>query len=103
VVGKYASYVRAKDDAEPCECCAAMFRGREHYLKLGIAWSVSLNPKGETYASTGGSGNVTIHSAQPNDFGERLSSLSSGRNKYGMHCSHVRTYSLSFAYPHTRE
>jgi len=54
------------------------------------AWSVSLHPQGETYASTGGSGNVSIHSAQPNNFGEKLSALSSGRQKFGMYCAHVR-------------
>ncbi|ETW84199.1 hypothetical protein HETIRDRAFT_155391 [Heterobasidion irregulare TC 32-1] len=50
------------------------------------AWSVSLDPKGGSYASTGGSGNITIHSAQLDSFGQRLSTLSSGRNKFGMHC-----------------
>jgi WD repeat-containing protein 61 len=48
-----------------------------------------LNPRGETYASTGTSGNVFIHSAQTSNFGERLSTLSSGRNKFGMFCAHV--------------
>ncbi|KAF9019358.1 WD repeat-containing protein 61 [Hymenopellis radicata] len=37
------------------------------------SWTVSLNPRGETYASAGASGNVTIHSAAPGeDFGRRL-------------------------------
>lgn len=56
------------------------------------AWSVSLNPRGDTYASTGGSGNVSIHSAQTDNFGERLSTVTSGRNKFGMFCSYVRCY-----------
>ncbi|KAF9004153.1 WD40 repeat-like protein, partial [Hymenopellis radicata] len=36
------------------------------------SWTVSLNPRGETYASAGASGNVTIHSAAPGEnFGRR--------------------------------
>ena len=50
---------------------------------------MSLNPQGETYASTGASGNVFIHSAQITNFGEKLSTLSPGRNKFGMFCTHV--------------
>ncbi|KAF9545471.1 WD repeat-containing protein 61 [Agrocybe pediades] len=52
------------------------------------SWSVSLNPLGGTYASTGSSGNVTIHSAQIDNFGERQATLPSGRNKFGMFCSY---------------
>jgi len=59
-------------------------------LFLSTAWSVSLNPKGSTYAATGGSGNVTIHSAEPETFGEQRTTLQSGRGKFGMQCSHVR-------------
>ena len=59
------------------------------FLNFGLAWSVSLNPQGETYASTGTSGNISIHSAQTSNFGERLSTLSSGQNKFGMFCAHV--------------
>jgi len=70
VVGEHESYMRVgTDPAEP-------------------SWSVSLNPKGGTYASTGGSGNITIHSAEIDTFGERRATLSSGRNKFGMHCKH---------------
>ncbi|KAG6848943.1 hypothetical protein H0H93_012585 [Arthromyces matolae] len=69
VTAKFESYVRSSDDAEP-------------------SWSVSLNPKGDTYATTGGSGNVLVRSAQTANFGERLATLSSGRHKFGMHCSH---------------
>jgi len=61
-----------------------------HAFGPPIAWSVSLNPKGGTYASTSGSGNVTIHSAEVGNFGERLTTLPSGRNKFGMRCKHVR-------------
>jgi hypothetical protein len=54
------------------------------------AWSISLNPKGGTYAATGSSGNITIHSADPSSFGQLKSTLSSGRSKFGMFCTHVR-------------
>ncbi|KAI0000061.1 WD repeat-containing protein 61 [Russula vinacea] len=67
IVGKHESYTRSA--GEP-------------------SWSVSLNPKGGTYAATGGSGNVTIHSAEPETFGERRTTMSSGRGKFGMRCSH---------------
>jgi len=68
--GKHESYVRTGPDAgEP-------------------SWSVSLNPRGETYASTGGSGNVTIHSAERETFGEHRATLASGRSKFGMYCKH---------------
>ncbi|KAH9947193.1 WD repeat-containing protein 61 [Amylocystis lapponica] len=65
----------------------------ESYVRTGAdagepSWSVSLNPKGQTYASTGGSGNVTIHSAERDTFGERRATLPSGRNKFGMYCKH---------------
>ncbi|KAG5340130.1 hypothetical protein C0989_002750 [Termitomyces sp. Mn162] len=69
VTAKFESYVRSADDAEP-------------------SWSVSLNPNGETYASSGGSGNIFIRSAQAANFGERLTTLSPGRHKFGMYCSH---------------
>ncbi|KII94561.1 hypothetical protein PLICRDRAFT_33361 [Plicaturopsis crispa FD-325 SS-3] len=71
IVGKFESYLRgsSSEDGEP-------------------SWSVSLNPRGGTYASTGGSGNVTIHSADPDTFGQRRASLPSNRNKFGMHCTH---------------
>ncbi|KAF5329035.1 hypothetical protein D9611_013880 [Ephemerocybe angulata] len=69
VVSKFESYNRTAEAAEP-------------------SWSVSLNPKGGTYASTGGSGSVTVHSAQAENFGERLSVIPSGRNKFGMSCAH---------------
>lgn len=54
-----------------------------------LAWSVSLNPTGGNYAATGGSGNVTIRSIQPDAFGDHLATLSTGRNKFGMYCLHV--------------
>jgi len=69
IVATFESYTRTGDNSEP-------------------SWSVSLHPQGETYASTGGSGNVSIHSAQPDNFGQRLSTLSSGRQKFGMFCAH---------------
>ncbi|TFY67520.1 hypothetical protein EVG20_g3918 [Dentipellis fragilis] len=70
IVGKHESYLRKGSDAtEP-------------------SWSISLNPKGGTYASTGGSGNVTIHSAEQDGFGQPMATLPSGRNKFGMQCMH---------------
>ena len=54
------------------------------------AWSVSLHPDGKSYAATGGSGCITIHSAEPSSFGQRLSKLEcSGRSKFGMFTTHV--------------
>ncbi|TEB32235.1 WD repeat-containing protein 61 [Coprinellus micaceus] len=69
VVSKFESYDRTSESSEP-------------------SWSISLNPKGDTYASAGGSGSVTLHSAQVDNFGERLAVLNSGRNKFGMACVH---------------
>ncbi|KAL4243292.1 WD40/YVTN repeat-like-containing domain superfamily protein [Abortiporus biennis] len=70
IVGKHESYVRSGS------------------APLEPAWSVSLNPKGGTYASTGGSGSVAIHSADPTSFGELRTTLASGRNKFGMFVKH---------------
>ncbi|KAL5507734.1 REC14 [Sanghuangporus vaninii] len=52
------------------------------------AWSVSLHPTEETFAATGGTGNVTVHSASPSNFGEKLAKLESGRSKMGMCIKH---------------
>ncbi|KAF8886985.1 WD repeat-containing protein 61 [Infundibulicybe gibba] len=68
-VKRFESYARTQSEGEP-------------------AWSVSLHPAGETYASTGASGNVAIHSAQAHNFGEHVGKLTSGRSKFGMHCVH---------------
>ncbi|KIY73293.1 WD repeat-containing protein 61 [Cylindrobasidium torrendii FP15055 ss-10] len=68
IVGKFESYDRSSSEEgiEP-------------------SWTVSLHPNGETYASSGASGNVTIHSAQPGEgFGRRLATLASGRSKFGL-------------------
>lgn len=56
---------------------------------ISVAWSVSLHPSGETFAATGGSGNIQIHSADPASFGERKTVLPSGRSKFGLFCKHV--------------
>jgi len=69
IIGIFESYVRTGAEGEP-------------------SWSVSLHPQGENYASTGSSGNVTIHSAGPDNFGKRLSTLTSGRQKFGMFCAY---------------
>jgi len=52
------------------------------------AWSISIHPRGNTYAATGGSGNVSIHSADRQTFGRSLSHLSPGRAKFGMFITH---------------
>ncbi|KAJ4478644.1 WD repeat-containing protein 61 [Lentinula edodes] len=52
------------------------------------AWSVSLSPSASTYASAGGHGNITIRSAEPENFGQKVSTVFSGRNKFGMCCSY---------------
>jgi hypothetical protein len=62
------------------------------------AWAVSLASDGKTYASTGGSGSVTIHSALPSSsdmmdsdlqsFGTRLVDLPTGRSKFGLFVDH---------------
>lgn len=66
VVGTHESFVRtAGEQTEP-------------------AWSVSLHPNGETFATTGGLGCVSIRSAQKDNFGQHLSKLESGRVKFGM-------------------
>ncbi|TFY53018.1 hypothetical protein EVJ58_g9685 [Rhodofomes roseus] len=70
VEGRFESYVRS---------------GEEH---IEPSWSVSLSPNSQTYASTGGSGNVTIHSAARDSFGERRATLVSGRSKFGMFCKY---------------
>ena len=68
------------------------------FFFLCLAWSVSLNPQGETYASTGTSGNVYIHSARLGNFGERLSTLPSGQSKFGMFCAHVCFFFFFFSF-----
>ncbi|KAI0690252.1 WD repeat-containing protein 61 [Cytidiella melzeri] len=70
IKGRWESYVRGKEDNEE------------------PAWSVSLHPSGETFAATGGSGNITIRSADPASFGARKSTLPSGRTKFGLCCKH---------------
>ena len=60
-----------------------------HVLK---AWSVSLNPQGDYYASTGSDGTVKINTADPSNFGETVETLAprtDGRNKFGMHVAYV--------------
>ena len=115
VKGSFESYARAPggDSTEPCTSCIRLAvrspwcsshpdhpppvmmmslsnkRSCTAYRHTHTAWSVSLNPKGGTYASTGGSGNVTIHSAESASFGERRATLTSGRSKFGMFCKHV--------------
>jgi hypothetical protein len=64
-----------------------------------LAWSVSLAASGQVYASTGGSGSVTMHSTAYSDgskmeegesvgFGSRLADISTGRSKFGLFVDH---------------
>ncbi|KAI6098511.1 WD40-repeat-containing domain protein [Pisolithus sp. B1] len=70
IVGKHESYDRSTvDGAEP-------------------SWSVSLNPKGGTYAASSGTGNVNVFSANPDSFGAKQATLVSGKSKYGMVCKY---------------
>ena len=96
IVGKHESYTRSA--GEPCESLCLVHPTLEGPSNLfPTAWSVSLNPKGDTYAATGGSGNVSIHSAEPETFGERRTVLPSGRGKFGMRCRHVSIVCTSFS------
>ncbi len=61
---------------------------------------MSLHPQGENYASTGSSGNVIVHSAEPDNFGQKLSTLISGREKFGMFCAYVGIFLLLFPRTH---
>ncbi|KAI5121200.1 hypothetical protein M0805_006001 [Coniferiporia weirii] len=72
LVGSHESYARTNTGGEQSE----------------PAWSVSLHPSGETYAATGESGNVTIHSAGPSNFGERVGKLEAGRSRMGLFTAH---------------
>ena len=89
IIGKHESYTRP--GAEPCKspCQRFLYIHDTSKFILFTAWSVSLNPRGGTFAATGGSGNVTIHSAEGETFGEQRTTLQSGRGKFGMRCSHV--------------
>ncbi|KAI0337983.1 WD repeat-containing protein 61 [Trametopsis cervina] len=70
VTGRWESYNRTKEGGvEP-------------------AWSVSLHPTGQTFAATGASGSITIHSTDAISFGERKTTLSSGRTRFGMCCKY---------------
>ena len=92
IVASFESYVRTVPYSEACTFQIILVYTTTRFFHstfVFLAWSVSLNPRGETYASTGTSKNVFIHSAQTSNFGERLSTLSSGRNKFGMFCAHV--------------
>jgi len=70
IVGKFESYARPTS------------------AQLEPSWSVSLHPKGTTYASCGGSGNLLIHSTETTTFGQHRATIPSGRVKYGLCCTH---------------
>ncbi|KAH9179507.1 WD repeat-containing protein 61 [Lactarius sanguifluus] len=85
--GKYALYNSVDGTTFLWDLEAGTIIGKhESYTRPGAepSWSVSLNPRGSTFAATGGSGNVTIHSAEAETFGEQRTTLQSGRGKFGM-------------------
>ena len=100
VIASFESYVVKGPASEACRFLnpglPLYFFFIFSFFIISLAWSVSLNPQGETYASTGTSGNVFIHSAQTSNFGERLSTLTAGRTKFGMFCAHVRLFTHLF-------
>ena len=55
---------------------------------------MSLHPKGTTYASCGGSGNVIVHSTDPATFGRHRTTLTTGRGRFGLCCAYVRSTCL---------
>lgn len=54
-----------------------------------LVWVVSMHPKGETYASAGADGGVTIRSAAAADFGKAAHHLSPGKGRFGISVAHV--------------
>jgi len=97
IIGNFESYARTGAEGEPCKRVPFIELSRSKLDLSLLAWSVSLHPQGETYASTGSSGNVTLHSARPDNFGQRLSSFTSGRQKFGMFCAYVRCLFSAFS------
>jgi hypothetical protein len=73
---------------------------------LDLAWAVSLCSDGKTYASTGGSGAVTLHSVEPSfsyngdggdAFGVRLAHIPTGRSKFGFYLDYSPVDSTKIA------
>jgi hypothetical protein len=70
----------------------SMYSRFDHAWDLVVAWAVSLCADGKTYASTGASGAITVHSAEPlspeidgDTFGQRLAQIPTGRSKFGLY------------------
>jgi WD repeat-containing protein 61 len=81
VKGSWASYQVEESNEED--------NGEHNGERVEPSWSVSLHPRGETYASTGGLGNITIHSASSTNFGHTIKTISGpGKQKFGMFCSY---------------
>jgi WD repeat-containing protein 61 len=93
IIGRHESY--ARNGPENAETGKPLPFANALILIASLAWSVSLSPKGATYASTGGSGNIVIHSAERDDFGTRRATLPTGKSKYGLFCAHVGSFALS--------
>lgn len=103
VIGTFESFTKKTDESEPCKLALQNVPEKTaHRLFSFQAWGVSIHPSGETYASTGASGNVLIHSAKPESFGERRTTLSSGRPKFGMTCTYVCNSFSAFCSPCNR-
>ncbi|KAH8822708.1 WD repeat-containing protein 61 [Flagelloscypha sp. PMI_526] len=67
-VSRYASFMRRGDEGEE------------------PSWSTCLHPSKPLYASTGASGTLWLHSAEPDSFGKRIKHVGTGaKTKFGMH------------------
>lgn len=99
VLGRHESFARdpgATQQIEPGVCiyqlCNLIIIHHTRIYAFVISravWTVSLHPKGETYASTGGDGKVTIRSAAAADFGTPAQQLLPGKSRFGMSLAHV--------------
>ncbi|KIY48009.1 WD40 repeat-like protein [Fistulina hepatica ATCC 64428] len=84
IVGKFASFDRTHD--------------RPTIGPVEPSWSVSLHLNRKTYASTGSSGYLTVHSAAPGpDFGKRLSSPDGTRAPLASETGQVYVFDIESA------
>jgi hypothetical protein len=82
--------------AEPGSCVYRLWEPIVSFCLFGglvVAWAISLCADGKTYASTGASGGITIHSVGSSSsdessgdaFGTHLAHVPSGRSKFGLY------------------
>ncbi|KIY48388.1 WD40 repeat-like protein [Fistulina hepatica ATCC 64428] len=84
IVGKFASFDRT--------------HGRPTIDPVEPSWSVSLHPNRKTYASTGSSSYLTVHSAAPGpEFGKRLSSPDGTRAPLASETGQVYVFDIESA------